>query len=147
MNQKDILKMLNYTRIGIQIQIWHIATINLMWHNLATRGGQTALFIPLTFINMHANASNRKRKIVRKVFIFRCIQKFKLGELWPAYSQSHETALHWKHWTVTDQSAVSMTSATVKGAWSDFWKTLLTTALDRIPKHTCSQSVVRGRVL
>ncbi len=34
-----------------------------------------------------------------------------------------------------------------KRARSDFWKTLLTTVPDRVPKHTCSQPAVRGRVL
>ncbi len=50
------------------------------------RHGHTALSVPLTSIHTHANASVRKRKPVRKVFAFRCVPKFKLGELWPVNS-------------------------------------------------------------
>ncbi len=54
---------------------------NLTLASAALRGSHTVLFIPLTSIPTHANASDRKRRLT-----FQCISKLKLGELWPVYS-------------------------------------------------------------
>ncbi len=91
---------------------------NLTLASAAIRGSHTVLFVPLTSIPMHADASHQKRRLT-----FQCIPKLKLGELWPAYSHDvipcDRRQIHKSRHDLLSESTNTFKTAALQGSWGD----------------------------